>query len=38
MLTVSSLMTNDPYTTFPEATLREVLMIMKTKEILMKNG
>ena len=33
MLTVSSLMTTDPYTVYPDATLREVLMLMKTKEI-----
>lgn len=33
MLTVSTLMTTEPYTVYPDATLREVLMLMKTKEI-----
>ena len=33
MLTVRSLMTTDPYTAYPDATLRETLMIMKTKGV-----
>ena len=33
MLTVSSLMTTEPYTVYPEAAIREVLMLMKTKHV-----